>query len=50
MLLARGDPGDPERAWTLLSEALESARGRGYALVERRALQALESLAGSRVL
>ena len=45
LLLARGEPSYLGRAAALLKQALDAARERGYALVERRALQALESVA-----
>jgi class 3 adenylate cyclase/tetratricopeptide (TPR) repeat protein len=44
MLAARGERGDRDRATMLLEQALASAQDRGYALVARRALQALESV------
>jgi class 3 adenylate cyclase/tetratricopeptide (TPR) repeat protein len=44
MLSARGERGDRDRASALLEQALASAQARGYALVARRALQALESV------
>jgi class 3 adenylate cyclase/tetratricopeptide (TPR) repeat protein/energy-coupling factor transporter ATP-binding protein EcfA2 len=45
MLQRRGGPGDAVRAQTLLEQARESGASRGYALVERRAAEALASLA-----
>jgi hypothetical protein len=47
LLVARGKPEDLERAYTLFGQAFNSARNRGYADVERRALQGLESLVGT---
>jgi class 3 adenylate cyclase/tetratricopeptide (TPR) repeat protein len=44
MLAAHGEEDSRERASRLLRKALSSARARGYALIELRALQALESL------
>jgi hypothetical protein len=41
MLSARGGPGDLERARQLLTQAHESAVGRGYAGIARRAASAL---------
>ncbi|HEY4915468.1 MAG TPA: AAA family ATPase [Solirubrobacteraceae bacterium] len=44
MLAARGEREDRDRATMLLEQALASAQDRGYALVARRGLQALESV------
>jgi class 3 adenylate cyclase/tetratricopeptide (TPR) repeat protein len=41
MLLTRSGPGDPERARELLGQALATARERGLATIERRAVQLL---------
>jgi class 3 adenylate cyclase len=41
MLIARGEPGDAERARELLEEALTSARELGLANIERRAVELL---------
>jgi hypothetical protein len=42
MLLARGQPGDAERAHQLLDEALSTARELGLVNVERRAVALLQ--------
>jgi hypothetical protein len=44
MLAAHGEKDSREMSLRLLRQALSSARARGYALIELRALQALESL------
>jgi hypothetical protein len=41
MLIARGEPGDAERARELLDQALTSARELGLANIERRAVALL---------
>jgi class 3 adenylate cyclase/tetratricopeptide (TPR) repeat protein len=44
LLVARGEPADLQRASTLLDLALDTATSRGYGVIERRALQALEAI------
>jgi hypothetical protein len=46
MLLTRRRPGDPDRARDLLARALETARHRGLANLERRAAEVLSAGSG----
>ena len=46
MLLARGEPGDRERAMDLLKASLESAREIGMRALEKRVAERLDELSG----
>jgi hypothetical protein len=45
MLRTRNEPGDADRARSLLEHARDSAATRGYAMVERQAMAELSTLA-----
>jgi tetratricopeptide (TPR) repeat protein len=47
MLIHRAEPGDADRARTLLGEALTAARDRGLVTIERRAVQLLNAVPGT---